>query len=295
MSPAPYCFANLRFDPTDGRLEPMDGASSGQLRPQVARLLLAFLAKPQTLLERDELCASVWDEGTVVDFEAGLAAILRELRAELKNLGAPTDLIETVPRRGYRLNSPVRRELKSTGFSRAGRKRLLGLGLALLLLILAGLHALLPSPAPPPQVMDRSLAVLPFSQFGEAAADPRRLDLLIADQMLVQLWERELDRVILIGRASITPYAGRPDLAQAIAEDLSVDLLIEGSVVFDGGQVSVSGRMLEMPGGRIVWSHQIDHDEDELPPIAELARALVESLAESWQGDGQDDGVRLGD
>ncbi|MGY6555420.1 MAG: winged helix-turn-helix domain-containing protein [Wenzhouxiangella sp.] len=279
MSPAPYVFAGLRFHPSDGRLERLDHGLRTQLRPQVSRLLQAFLDQPQTLLERDQLRRAVWDEAAVVDFESGLAAALRELRAELKNLHAAGDLIETVPRRGYRLNCAVQRTLAQTRWSPAGRKRLLGLGAALLLLILATVLAWLQTPeAPLPDPPERSLAVLPFVQLGQAASDPRRLDLLLADQLLVQLWELQLEDVILIGRASVAPYEGRPDLAQAVAGDLGVDLLIEGSVVFDGGRVSISARLLEMPSGRILWAQQIEGDEAELRSVREVVEELVGAL-----------------
>lgn len=133
MSSPVHEFAGLQFDPADGRLARVDGAGSAQLRPQVAKLLSAFLSQPETLIDREQLYRAVWDEGTVIDFEAGLAAILRELRTELKNLDAPADLVETVPRRGYRLNSAVRQAVKDptarATFSPSGQKRLIGLGL----------------------------------------------------------------------------------------------------------------------------------------------------------------------
>ena len=288
MSSPVYEFAGLRFDPADGRLARIDGAAATQLRPQVARLLAAFLNQPETVIDREQLYRTVWDEGTVIDFESGLAAVLRELRAELKRLEAPADLVETVPRRGYRLNSPVQHQAADRApheaISPAGRKRLIGLGLAMLLLLVAGLFSLRPTPEPlPSDPADRALAVLPFSQFGVAAQDPRQLDLLLADRVLVQLWERQLEGVMLIGRASIAPYEGRDDLAAAVAADLGIDLLIEGSVVFDGDQVSVSARLLDMPPGRILWSHQVEHGQDEMPPVAELARVLVDSLVEAWE------------
>lgn len=283
MSPAVYRFRGLLFDPADGQLRSESGTASTQLRPQVARLLLAFVEQPQTLIEREQLCAAVWDAGTVIDFESGLAAVLRELRAELKKLDAPADLIETIPRRGYRLNCPLDGQSASPGFSRAGRKRLLGLAAALVLLALATVYALWPQPAPmPAESQARTLAVLPFQLFGETDPEQRRLDLLLADQMLVHLWERQIEGVDLIGRSSTAPYQDPDERARMMAENLGVDLLIEGSVAFESGRVSVSARLLEMPAGRILWSQQLDFAAAESPPAAALAEMLVESLDESW-------------
>ncbi len=279
-----YEFAGLRFDPADGQLERLDGRSGVQLRPQVARLLTVFLEQPETLLGREQLVRAVWDEGAVVDFESGLAAVLRELRAELKSLAGADDLIETVPRRGYRLRTPVQRGASADGFSRAGRKRLIGLSVALAMLLVAVVlfwpdERELLGPESPGQ----TLAVLPFSQFGEPVSGPARLDLLLADQMLVQLWDRQPEGIILIGRASMAPYERDDDLAAAVAADLAVDLLIEGSVVFESERVIVSARLLEMPGGRIRWSQQFEYAQDEMPSVGGLASDLAQSMIQAWQ------------
>lgn len=279
-----YAFAGLRFDAADGRLSAASGTARTQLRPQVARLLSAFVEHPGSLIDREQLCRAVWDEGTVVDFESGLAAVLRELRAELKAVGAPADLIETVPRRGYRLRASVQRQQPGgSAWSKAGRKRVFGLTAALALLIVVGILAW-PGGREPvaPIAQHWTLAVLPFSQFGEPAQGPRRLDLLLADMLLVQLWELRLPDVTLIGRASLAPYAGRDQIAAAVARDLGVNLLIEGSVVFESDTISVSARLLEMPGGRIVWSETRGYEAGAAPSAAEIAAELSASLVRAW-------------
>ena len=278
-----YEFSGLRFDASEGRLEKVGSDVQARLRPQVARLLGAFLQRPQTLIARDALCGAVWDEGTVIDFESGLAAVLRELRAELKALGAPDDLIETLPRRGYRLRATVERRELTSGWSPAGRKRLIGLSAALLLLIVA---AILAWPEPQETRSPGSdgwvLAVIPFSQFGAPAQGPAQLDLLLADLLLVQLWEQRPADLNLLGRASLIPYAGRDNVAAAVARDLGVNLLIEGSVMFDRDMMSVSARLLEMPGGRIVWSETLNYHAEAAPGAAEIAAQLSESMISAW-------------
>lgn len=292
MNAAPCRFAGLQFQPADGRLERIGHDRQRTLRPQVARLLIAFLDRPHTLISRDALIAQVWDEGSVVDFEAGLAAVLRELRAELKQLDAPEDLVETVPRRGYRLNADVERPAGQgagspaagpTGLSPAGRKRLIGYGLSLLVLIAAALIALQQRPEvlPPPEP-GRTLAVLPFHQFGQPEQGARQLDLLLADQLLVQLWDHQPEGMILIGRASVSAYPDPAGLAAAVAEDLGIDLLIEGSIAFEADRASVSARLLAMPAGRILWSHHLVFEPDELPPTSQIAAMLAESLLALW-------------
>ena len=279
-----YRFANLVFASDRGVLARSDGTGERRLRPQVGALLAAFLEHPQTLIEREQLVRAVWDEAAVIDFESGLAAVLRELRAEFKELGAAQDLIETVPRRGYRLRVPVQRTEARAGFSPVARKRLFGLTAALVVLIVAVVLTWPGEPEPDgAEPREWTLAVVPFDQFGEPEEGPHRLDLLLADQLLGELWEHNLERVILIGRASLARYRSRDGLAAAVADDLGIDLLVEGSVTFEGHQMRVLARLLEMPGGQILWSHQFEHIGDDPPTAKVLAQVLADSLALVWQ------------
>ena len=77
------------------------------------------------------------------------------------------------------------------------------------------------------------------------------------------------------------PYAGRQDVVSAIAADLGVDLLMEGSVRVSSGGWQVDLRLLQVPPGRVVWSHAIEGEEPALPTDAAAAE-LVERLAEAW-------------
>ena len=105
--PMPIQFNDCQFDPSDGRLSGPGVVEPLTLRPQVARLLTRFLASPGELLDRDTLITAVWDAGSVVDFESGLAALMRELRLALDQIGAGAALIETIPRRGYRFHGEL--------------------------------------------------------------------------------------------------------------------------------------------------------------------------------------------
>lgn len=279
-----YAFDRLRFDPADGRLWAQAGGAETHLRPQVARLLGAFVEQPHTLLDRDQLCRAVWDEGTVVDFESGLSAVLRELRAELKALGAPGDLIETVPRRGYRLGTDVRREERSDAPRPLYRRWVVPGAVVLVLVVVLGALGWQFSRPPAPEP-GWTLAVLPFNQFGVPESGPERLDLLLADLLLGQLWEQRPEDVSLIGRASLSPYADSDQLARDVADDLGVNLLIEGTIVFEDGRMSVTARALHMPGGRILWSETVGRDDAAAPGLGEIAAELAASLNRSWTAD----------
>ena len=54
----------------------------------------------------------LWPDGTFVDFDHGLNAIINRLRDTLGDSADPPRFIETLPRRGYRFIAPVKRAKK---------------------------------------------------------------------------------------------------------------------------------------------------------------------------------------
>lgn len=289
-----YRFDQFLFDASDGRLRHAASGAALTMRPQVARLLVALLEQPNTVIDRDTLCLAIWGEGAVVDFESGLAAIVRELRQALEQLGGSAGLVETVPRRGLRLGASVSATAagedhgsqsepptKGTLPRRAVLVALLVLAMALVWLLARWSMA---PPAPPDTAAEQewTLAVLPFERFGEVPANEARLELLLADALLGRLWAAELEDVVLIGRATLAPYAAREDVAGAVAMDLGVRLLIEGSIVQDAEGWRVTARLLHMPAGRVLWSDTIDWAGAAELPVRDSAARLVESLAAEW-------------
>jgi DNA-binding winged helix-turn-helix (wHTH) protein len=94
-------FGSFSFDPVSGELRNAEGATV-PLEPQPARVLAALAGQPGELITRDELRASVWPEGTHVEFDQGLNYCIRQVRAALGDNARQPVFIETVARRGYR-------------------------------------------------------------------------------------------------------------------------------------------------------------------------------------------------
>lgn len=286
MSSLRHYFNGCCFDASDGRLSNEHREDAVVLRPQAARLLERFIEQPGEVIDRESLCQAVWDEGRVVDFESGLGTLIRELRQALDEVGAGAELLETVPRRGYRFLGQLR-EFDASGAADAehsDRKRVVWIILVLVAVILAGsLLAWFTRPsADAPVATAPTLAIIPFEVYNDNRVD-RRLELLLADTVLARLWQADLQDLVLIGRATLRPYHGREDVAVAVAEDLGVDLLIEGTVVLEGAQDwRVDARLLSMPGGTVVWSATVIWSDRERLPVSETADQLVNDLAGAW-------------
>ncbi len=315
-------FAHCRFNPADGQLVAEDGSGRVEkLRPQAARLLEFLIDNADEVLDRERLADAVWAEGRVVDFEAGLAALVRELRQAFIAVGGQAEWIETIPRRGYRLNLPPERdsshavppppsdeptfklaqkapptEDKAPASSRPGKLRrsqrqrlVLVLSLGLLAAIVLG-SLLAPQPAELPTGEQASptpaLAILPFdvlADLSDQAMDDERLQLVVADRLLAALWRESPDELTLIGRAALGPYRGRDDVAQAVAADLAVDLLIEGVVLAAGNNgLNVEARLLHMPQGKLLWSSQVPLEAVSGDHIEQAATDLARAFAMQW-------------
>lgn len=73
-----------------------------RLEPQPSALLAMLVAHPDHLVTHDEIRASLWRDGRHVDYAAGVHYAVRQIRRALDAPG-DTSVIETLPRRGYRL------------------------------------------------------------------------------------------------------------------------------------------------------------------------------------------------
>jgi len=80
-----------------------------RLQNKPFELLLILLQHAGEVVPRRRLERELWPEGTYVDFEHGLNAAVKRLRASIGDDAARPRFIETLPRRGYRFIAPVER------------------------------------------------------------------------------------------------------------------------------------------------------------------------------------------
>ena len=116
----------------------------------------------------------------------------------------------------------------------------------------------------------RSIAVLPLDNL---SGDPEQE--YFADGMTEQLIA-DLARVHglrVISRASVMHYKTAPKPVPAIARELQVDAIIEGSVTGADGQVRINARLVSGPTGEVIWAQSFERDlRDVLALQRELAR-----------------------
>src|SRR5206468_11224912 len=84
-----------------------------KLQDQPFRDLVVLLQRPREIVTREGLRQKLWTDGTYVDFDGSLNAVLKKLRAAIDDDSDNPRFIETVPRSGYRFIAPVSSEADS--------------------------------------------------------------------------------------------------------------------------------------------------------------------------------------
>ncbi|HEU5335196.1 MAG TPA: winged helix-turn-helix domain-containing protein, partial [Terriglobales bacterium] len=84
-----------------------NGGLRVRIQDQPFRVLIVLLERAGEIVTREELRQRLWPDGTYVDFDGSLNAILKKLRAAIADDPDNPRFIETVPRRGYRFIAPV--------------------------------------------------------------------------------------------------------------------------------------------------------------------------------------------
>ncbi|MFY9844667.1 MAG: tetratricopeptide repeat protein [Terriglobales bacterium] len=126
LAPSARIFRFGRFEADASRGTLSRGGSRLRLQEQPFHVLILLMERPGEIVTREELRQQLWPEGTYVDFDGSLNAILKKLRAALEDDSDNPRFIETVPRRGYCFIAPVTVESVSVERSPSPNGRLPG-------------------------------------------------------------------------------------------------------------------------------------------------------------------------
>jgi len=236
-----------------------------RIQQQPFRILALLLDNPGQVVTREQLRQAIWPAGTFVEFDVGLDAAIHKLRSALGDSAEHPRVIETLPRRGYRLIVAVDRRPPPEALRRA--TALIAGALAVVAAALLLWHPWSRHPA-------NSIAVL-FTA-GDSA------DAYLADGLTE-------DVTSLLGSAAGVrvkapgvvrrAQRGSPGDAPAIARALGVHYLLDGHVRRVGARVRVSIRLLTGTTAIAAWGDVFDRRPDELlllPP--EIARAVAQRV-----------------
>ena len=165
----------------------------------------------------------------------------------------------------------------------AGRYTRIGLAAFVATLIVATTLVWRPSSAAAPPV--RALAVLPFT----AGADPAAPYLIegLHDEIISELGKLLSQRVI--SRTSVMRFRGNTATIPAIARELGVDAIVEGTLYRTSDSAWLQVRLIRaVPEERQMWSRRYStHVRDLMALHGDVARAIAEQLRGTPAADGR--------
>lgn len=235
-----------------------------RLQDQPFGLLVMLLQQPGEVLTREELRHQLWPDGTFVDFEHGLNATVKRLRAAIGDKADNPRFIETLHRHGYRFIAAVERIQSSAEEQSPAAQVSEGFG------------------AKP------RLAVLPFRDLGAQDGSPYFSEGL-TEEMITQLGRFCANRLAVAARASSMLVLRNASTIRSIGQILRVDYVLEGTVRREANRVRVTAQLIETRGESQVWADTYERDLSDCFQVqadvaARIAHALsLELLPESRQ------------
>jgi serine/threonine-protein kinase len=164
-----------------------------------------------------------------------------------------------------------------TGNARSRRLRRLALSAAVVVAVGVGLWKLVPGPQPPRPTERPAIAVLPFQNLSVQGEHAYFADGL-HNELLTQLAKLEALRVI--SRSSVTGYQGTSkSLLKAIARELGVRSLVEGSVQVVNGRLRVNVQLIDPETAEHVWAESYDRTLDDAFAIqSDVAQRIAQAV-----------------
>jgi DNA-binding winged helix-turn-helix (wHTH) protein/TolB-like protein len=281
--PARFVFGEFEFDARSGELR--DGQKTLLLRPQVAKLLTLLLSHADNIVSREEIRNCLWGSHTVVEFEEGISACMRQLRIALNDGATGTRYIQTISRRGYKFVFPV--GTVDVGGHTAGyavpasrpgslqpfpaeggrKRRWLVLSLAAVLLAAAACAAIVAHFKYHLQFFTQAqpvdqipvIAVLPFSNLS-ANSGNTILGASIASELIDLLGPVSPDRLGVIADTSSMHFATGGKTIKTIGQDLGATYVLEGSITQNPQFIHISARLIRVADQSYVWGNEYDLD-----------------------------------
>lgn len=255
-----------------------------KLQEQPYRVLLTLVEKPGRLVTRDELRDRLWAKDTFVDFDHGLNIAVAKIRDALGDSSTHPRFIETIPRRGYRFLATVEAAGASLDATTPSvrsqralhRSQVWRLAVGTVVAVAAALAAVtawrtILAPAGLYRV-----AVLPLQNLSpEPETDyfaDGLTDEIIHDLSLIEGLEVK-------SRSSSFAFKNRTRDIREVGRQLSVDLVLEGSVLRQGDRLRITADLVRVDDDATIWSGSYDRElGDALAIQDEISRSVVNEL-----------------
>ena len=312
MNEAPEITIETSFFVADWHVDPSLGrVSRGQkvikLEPKVMMLLVCLAQKAGDVISREQLESIVWAD-RVVGYDSLATAIIK-LRKAFEDDSKNPHIIETVPKRGYRLiaqvsllnaanNERVTKLVESTTYANIepeiesieshtlsnsiternktvfwiSTATTMFVMLVIAIVYIANSHNRIIAPANG----KLSVAVLPFKNISNDPQQDYFSDGMTAD-LITDL--SRLSALSVIARNSVFTYRNENVDVRQVGQDLGAQYVIEGSVRKVGNDVRISARLIDSNNGYNLWAERFDGTLNDVFSLQDkVTKRIVKSL-----------------
>ncbi|MGI9036259.1 MAG: winged helix-turn-helix domain-containing tetratricopeptide repeat protein [Pyrinomonadaceae bacterium] len=282
-----YEFDSYRLDPFERRLQ--QGEKTLPLPPKAFETLIVLLENSGNLVEKEILMERVWTDSFVE--EGNLKLCIHTLRKTLAN----ANFIETVPKKGYRFNAPVKlvekaasemfvekrtiseftisasteitapeKNIAPKSFARTmAQPRIYFPAILLVCLGLFGAfyfssrNAESPKAAVNPLAGVKTVAVLPLKSLSNPPQD-EELRVGMADSIVTKL--SAVKQIAVRPTSATVRYLDQNYDTLAVGRELKVDSVLEGSLQKEGQKLKINLQMVSVADGRVLWADSFTND-----------------------------------
>ena len=254
------------------------------VEPKAMQVLVYLAEHADQVVSKERLISAVWADTFVTDDV--LTRCISELRKAFGDDPRNPEVIETIPRGGYRLLAsvePLPAEPVSAAASSSPRRWPLwaaaiaeALGLALLVLALNSGGARTGRLNQSPATAVPTLVVLPLENLsGDPGQD------YFADGMTQELttYLAKISALNVISRNSAVHYRVTTKSIPQVARELGVDAVVVGTVQRAGDRVRISVELVDGRSDRHLWAESYERDlRDVLDLQASVADAIAQQI-----------------
>jgi len=264
------------------------------------RTLAVLLSHPNDLVTREELRQALWPGDVFVDFDRSISSAIKRLRDALGDSADNPVFIETIERHGYRWIGPISNtelslDSDSDGaapatavdnpgdssralptpqpWTMARRWVIAVAALAVVAVVASALLAVRWNARAFRAGSVHSLAVLPLTNI---SGDPSQDYLAegVTDELTTDL--ARISSLRVVSRTSAQRYRNTSKSLPAIATELDVDAVVEGSVRKEGDIVSVNIQLIDARNDRHLWADVLRRN---LGGASSMQDELTEAIA----------------
>lgn len=246
-------FQRFELDTDLQELRHSDGTVA--IEPQVFDLLRYLIENRDHVVTRDELFENIWGGRIVSD--ATLSSRIKAARRAVGDTGKDQSVIQTLPRRGFRFIATVQDTANQQ-----------------LVATTPHVENLLQEELE--QASKPSLAVLPFDN---TSGDPEQEYFAdgIAEDIITAL--SHIRQFFVVARNTTFTLKGKAVDVQAVAQDLGVQYVLEGSVRRSSNRVRITVQLVDGRTGNHLWAERYDRDlEDVFAVQDEITQTVVGAI-----------------